>query len=257
MIKTFSSFYFGFNITANNQFLNFSEGGPELTAKIRIDDYTLTEIASEIENQLNNIGALTYTVSVNRSTRVITISASGTFSLLTGTGSQDGSSIFDEIGFTQSVDLTGSSSYSGESPAGDIYEPQFKLQSFVDPDTSQASVDAVVLEATDGSVETLSFGNAKFIEADIKFITNLPMDGLVIKNNPNGLSDSIRFLEFITKKRKFEFNPDANNPSSFFKVILESTPGFRDGTGFKLRELFAQNLPDFYETGILTMRVVE
>jgi hypothetical protein len=39
--------------------------------------------------------------------------------------------------------------------------------------------------------------------------------------------------------------------------LLESSPDYSDGTGYKLKELFDKNLPDIYETGILKLRIVE
>jgi hypothetical protein len=121
---------------------------------------------------------------------------------------------------------------------------------------SQKSYEPTVNKTPSGRVEVVRFGLNQFFEMDVKFITDKPMDGCVIKNNVSGVADAVDFLEYITQKNKFEFVPDVGDPATFFKVILESYPSFSDGTGFKLRELFTQNLPDIYETGVFTLRVV-
>jgi hypothetical protein len=256
MIRTWSKFNYGFQIDTSNNSLNFSEGGPELTAVLESGDYTLGEFAEVVATALSAIGALDYTASINRNTNVITLSASGTFSILLATGSNIGISFASLMGFSQVVDLTGAATYTGASAAGFQYYPQFLLQSYVPPEIFKQSADATVNKAASGRVEVIRFGVEQFIEMDIKFITDLPMDNVVIKNNSSGLQDAIDFLDDITQKAKFEFVPDVDTPATFYEVILESFPGFQNGAGFKLKELFAQNLPDFYETGVIKLRVV-
>jgi hypothetical protein len=256
MITTFSKFNYGFNITSQNNLMNFSEGGPELTAELSPGSYTFGEFALAIQSALNADGALDYTLSLNRSTNKITISASGVFSLLLSSGSNIGLSPFELMGFTQVVDLTGANTYIGQDKAGFEYYPQFLLQSYVPAEHFKESSDATINTTASGRVEVVRFGIDEKIEMDIKFITNLPMDGHVIKNNPSGLDDALDFLSDISQKRRFEFVPDVDVPGTFNKVILESAPGFNNGTGFKLRELYSQNLPNIYETGLLTLRVV-
>lgn len=256
MIRTWSKFNYGFQIDTSNNSLNFSEGGPELTAVLESGDYTLGEFAEIVATTLSTIGALDYTATIDRNTNIITLSASGTFSILLATGSNIGISFASLMGFSQVVDLTGAATYTGASAAGFQYYPQFLLQSYVPPEIFKQSADATVNKAASGRVEVIRFGVEQFIEMDIKFITDLPMDNVVIKNNPSGLQDAIDFLDDITSKAKFEFVPDVDTPSAFYEVILESFPGFQNGAGFKLKELFAQNLPDFYETGVIKLRVV-
>lgn len=255
MIDSFSTFYYGHTIARDNRFLNFSEGGGELSVELSPSTYTLTELLSAVQSGLNGSGANTYTLSVDRATRLVTISADATFELLVNTGSQSGQSVFELLGFT-GADLTGSTSYVGNNPSGSQYSPQFKLQSYVDKTISEQGISTVINKTSEGNVEIVTFGRENFYEMDIKFITDLPMDGRVIKNNPSGLQDAIDFMSDIIGKTRFEFMPDIDDPDTYSKCILESTPGYSDGTGFKLRELFNQNLRDIYETGIIKLRVV-
>jgi hypothetical protein len=140
--------------------------------------------------------------------------------------------------------------------SGSEYYPQFMLQSYVPPGNFVESVEATVNESADGRVEVVRFGTRNMIEMDIKFITNKTMDGSIIRNNPTGLADALDFFNYVSQKKKFEFVPDVTSTSTYHKVILEKFPGNSNGTGFKLRELLSENLPDFYETGVMTLRVV-
>lgn len=255
MIQTFSKFYYGHQVTTLNLNIPFDEGGPELTAQVQTGSYTLSEFIVVVQDALNVAGANTYVVSVDRDTRLITISADGTFSLLVATGATIDSGLFGLLGFT-GADRTGSTSYTGDTESGSVYRPQFKLQSYIDRTNFQEAQDASVNVSATGAVEVISFGINEFYEMDIKFITNLPMDGKVIRNNPNGLENAVSFLQDITLKNRFEFMPDEDDSDEFSKVILESTPGSNDGTGYRLKELFTKNIPDVYETGIMKLRVV-
>lgn len=257
MINTFSSFYYGHEVTALNYNLPFDEGSGELNAEVDIGSYTFEEFVSAVQTALNIASIIrTFTLTYDRETRLVTISADGNFDLLVLTGTTTGSSVFELLGFTGSSDLTGLSSYTGVSPSGFEYNPQFMLQSYVDKEDYQESASASVNQAASGKVEVVRFGVNQFYEFDIKFITNLPMDGTAIKNNSTGVEDARNFLKYITKRNRFEFMPDINNKNIFDKVVLESIPGNNTATGYKLRELFGQNLPNIYETGTIRLRVV-
>lgn len=220
----------------------------------------MSTIVSSLRNTLLTQGTLDYSVTVDRATRKITISASTNFDLLTNTGSNVGASAWGLLGFDTTADKTGTNSYTSDFASGDIYCPQFFLQSYVGPDDFQGKQQASKNIASNGTtVEVVNFGIAKFIEMDIKFITSRTdiSDGVNILHNPTGLEDARRFLQDITELSEFEFMPDVNQVGTFYRCILESTPDFQDGTGYRLKELFSQNLRDVYETGILKMRVIE
>lgn len=259
MIDTFSKFYYDTKVTARpyNGSIDINEGLGEFQVTVPTKDYTLSTLAIAIQSALNSQGTLTYSVSVDRSTRFFTISADANFDLLTNTGSTSGQAIWDLIGFDTSADLTGTDSYTGIASVGRAYFPQFKLQSYVDEKDFREINQAKKNKAARGNiVEVINFGLAKFFEMDIKFITNEPMDGKIIKSNPTGLEDARDFLRYITELNEFEFMPDEDDPT-FYKVILESIPGYNEGTGYKLREYFDRGLKDIYETGVMRLRVVD
>jgi hypothetical protein len=262
VIDTRSTFYYGYRIESQpqNGFLNIDEGAGEVTFEIPVGTYTLSTLVESLRNTLLTQGTLDYSVSVDRQTRRVTISATTNFDLLTNTGTNVGSSAWTLLGFDISADKTGSNTYTSDFASGDSYSPQFFLQSYVDPEDFQGKQQASKNVAADGTtVEVVNFGIAKFIEMDIKFITSRAdiADGINIVHNPTGVEDARRFLKDITELSEFEFLPDATDAGTFFRCILESTPDFPDGTGYKLKELFNRNLRDVYETGVLKMRVID
>ena len=262
-LNTFSLFYYGLKIqggTQANNIINFIEpnqGNVELAAEITVGTYTYSELVIAIKTAMDAVGTLEYTITVDRETRLITISTTDIFSLLIDTGSQSGVAPFLLLGFTGSVDLTGSTSYTGDSASGDFYAPQFILQDYDDKDNFKEREDPSVNVSASGEVEVISFGLVPFYQFSILYITNISQDGLVIKNNPTGIEDARRFFQTITERGTFEFMPDIGDKNSYSKVVLESLDGSSTGTAYRLRELTGRNLPNYYEVKSIRLRVFE
>lgn len=253
-LETFSVFYYGFEFDADHQYIDFSEGGPQLTASVELGAFNPEDLAVKITTAMNVAGALTYSCTFNRTTRIFTISSSGTFSLLIATGTS-GAKAFDVFGFYGS-NRTGSSSYSGIA-SGFVYEPQFIIQDHISTDNFQRLVMPSVNKSADGSVEVIRFGTEKFIQANFKFITNKESDNRIIKNNQSGIEDAQDFLQWAIFKKPIDYMPDISIKTNYQKVILESTPDNKDGTGYKLKEMYDRGLPGFFETGTLVFRLIE
>lgn len=257
-ISTFSKFYFDYEIELGvdqNNKLNFSEGGPELTSTIPLGVYSPTELAVEISTQLTADGGQAYAVVFNRSDRSFTISAPGTFELLVSTGTQASVSVYSQIGFT-GADRTGADTYTGTA-SGSEYITQFQLQNYVAPGFRVIKSDASVNQSADGTVEVVSFSDVQFIKFNLMFITDLLMDAKVIRNNPTGVQDAKDFLTFSIKRGQIEFMPDKDDVNTFFKIVLDKTVADSKGVGFELREETGKNLPGIYQTGNLDFRIVE
>lgn len=253
-LSTHSKFYYGFEVTADAYLLDFSEGAGELTAELDVGAYSLEDFADEISRAMNEAGALTYTVSVDRATRKITISAGSNFSLLVATGSHLGTSIFEAAGFT-GADRSGAASYEGAA-AGSEYATQFVLQSYVGPDDFQDSTYGTVNKSASGKIEVVSFGEESFIEANIAFVTDRAQpSGGPIRNNASGVNNLRALMQYLITKGPLEFMPDESDPDTFHEVVLESTPDDARGLRYKLRELYGRGLPGFFETGVLKFRV--
>lgn len=119
-------FPFTIDVDATNNKLDFNEGGSELTATVASAEYTLSGLASAIKTALDSAGALTYTVSVDSDTNKLTVSSTANFSLLAKTGSNADTSLYGDIGFTETddpltpvgvlntVDFAGNSTYTGD-----------------------------------------------------------------------------------------------------------------------------------------------
>jgi hypothetical protein len=256
VISTKSVFYYINGVSSDNFYLDFDEGSGELSAEVESGNYTMAELASQVEAALNSAGTQAYSVTFNRQARSFTIAAPGNFDLLITTGTHVGVDVFSLIGFT-GADLTGADSYTGVA-AGRAYLPQFRLQSYVDQDDLRKSIQPSVNKSASGIIEVVRFGIEKFYEFNIMFITDIEQGNLsLIETNLSGVSDARDFLRFITTKSEFEFMPDRDNRNNFYTVLLESTDEASDGTGYRLKELYTKNLPYYYETGKLVFRVME
>lgn len=250
-----SMFFYGHKIDGNNNLINFKEGaGDEKTAELPVGSYTLTKFLEILIAALNAASSLDWTGSVNRATRIITINSSATATLLFGTGLTAINSPALLMGFAAS-DLTGTS-FVGLSGSGSEYRPQFPIQNYVDKTKNKKLVNAVVSKSASGDVVSVqSFGTDRFIKGNIKYITNQPTAG-VLRNNSNALEEAKDFMDYIVEKNPIEFMEDENDPDTFDRVYLDSTLSDNNGTSYELVEYVDRNLPEFYETGLLTFKLI-
>ena len=231
-LKTHSLFFYGHKIDENNNLINFKEGaGPEKTAELPVGSFTLTKFLDVLASVLNGASSLDWTATVDRSTRIVTITASGTATLLFGTGSNALNTPAFLLGFAAS-DITGTS-FVGSLPTGSAYAPQFPLQNYMGKDQNKKLVNAVVTKSASGdSVSVQSFGVDRMIKCNVKYITNQPTDG-VLRNNPNAVEEAKDFMDYIVEKNPIEFMEDENDPNTFDKVYLETTTQGQDGTTYE------------------------
>ena len=255
MIDTRPFFTYGHIVTELNNAFCFDEGGSELIAEMDPSGYSLGEYAFELQRVLRLIGTQSYNVTVDRASMALTISAPLAFTLRITTGSAANSG-YALAGFTGS-NISAVTTATSNVKSGFRFYPQFLIQNYTPSDHLQESALEVVNRSTSGRVELIRFGVDKFIEMNISFITNLQMDGVVIRSNPNGVSDAVQFFQYITQKQRFEFTENENVPATFEKIVCESMPGYSNGTGYRLREMVDKNLRDIYEIGLIKFRVVE
>ena len=255
-IGTFSKFYYGTEVTLTTSSININEGAGELTGTLDLGGYSLTGLSVELEQVLNAIGVNSYVVTINRNNRTFTITSDGAFDLLISTGTNASTGAYSVFGFSGVADLTGLLTYTG-GPAGSEYITQFPPQNYVAPNFRKEKGDASVNVSASGVVEVISFGDIRFIEMDLMFITDIQMDGGVIGNNPTGINDAIDFLTFTIKRGAIEFMPDVANTNDFYQVILDKTPEDGKATKFTLKEETGKNLPGIYKTGRLDFRILE
>lgn len=256
-LNTHSLFYYGHKIDENNNFINFREGaGPELVAELPVGSYTLTKFLEVVINSLNGVSFLNWSGFVDRASRVITLNVDGIASLLFNTGTLSLNSPAHLLGFDK-LDRLNATSFVGNFASGEVYAPQFPLQSYMGKTKNKSLVNAVVTKSASGdAVSVQSFGFERFIEGNIKYITNQPTEGK-LRSNPRGVEDVQAFMDYIVEKNPIEFMEDESSPEIFDKVYLDSSSGTsQNGAKYELKEFFDINLPEYYETGILTFKVI-
>ena len=253
-LLTLPKFYYGYTVSTSNNKINFNEGGGELTGTLTVGDYSLTTFATELSAALNLAGGQTYTVTVNRTTRTLTIAASSNFDLLITSGTNASTSVYSTAGFT-GADQTSTNSYEGAA-TGTEYKPQFYLDQYVPSGNNKQRLSSVRKESASGKVEVVSFGQVSNTTMNITFITNVNQGtNGGIETDLTAVTKALAFMDHITEIKPVEFMPDRDTPSTYEKLILLSTPQSKDGTDYELRELFGKGLPSYYETGKLVFRL--
>lgn len=255
-LSTFSSFYYDYQVTGSNFYIDFNEGAGELTAQVDVGSYSLTDFLIEVGEAMTAAGTQTYDVSVARATRLVTISATSNFDLLISSGSSVGNDLYSALGFT-GADQTGTNSYTGSAACGSEYLPQFILQDHISSDDWQRNVDATVRKSANGTIEVVRFGIEKFVQLNIKYATDKAGDESLILSNATGVADLRTFMQYLITKKPIEFMPDRDSPATFETLILESTQQDSNGLQYRLREMYDRGLPGYFETGPLKFRVVE
>lgn len=258
-LTTFSKFYYGHTVLNEESIICFKEGvGPELIAKLPVGSYTLTQYKNILQKALNSVGSLEYTVSINRSTRILTIAASGTWSLLGLTGTRVNESGLPLAGIN-SQDYLNVTSVTGQNPTGYEYTPQFIMQDWVPPENNISLYGSTKSKSASGNkVSVQSFGEERLIKASIKYITDIAQDESgPIRSNANGLNDLIQFMDYAITQAPIELIPDENNVNSFYKCILDKTPESSDGTAWEAKEMYDKGLPFYYDTGKLEFKIIE
>jgi len=254
-LNTLSVFYYGTTITKLNQNLDFSEGGPEITAAIGVGDYTLSEFADAVGTAMTLAGTQTYTAVINRTLRKITISAASTFQLLSLTGTHAGSSPWVLLGYTTVSNKTGTNTYLSQNGTGSEYRPQLLMDNYIQPEDFEVKESAVVNTSTNGVVQTLQFGDGQRMQCNLRGATDL----LNIKTSPffenaAGVQALRDFMKYLITKAKIEFMPDVDTRGTFYKMLLESTGADRNGTRFMINNMDGANR--FFQSGVLTFRKV-
>ena len=253
-----SAFIYGHTVTSSNEWIDFDEGGGELSCTIQNGSWSLGEYVDKVAEALNGTGDNEYTVSLDRTSRKITISADASFDLLVSTGTHNSISAFALLGF--STNQTGTDTYEAVNASGSLYEPQYRLQKYQSFLNLKRTLDVKVNESSDGSnVEVVSTGTKQLMECQIKYATNIvEVNGCrqsAIDANATGVEDLRTFLDYVTLKRPVEFLED-KTLTPFVKCILEKTSVSSNGVDYDLRNMYASGWDEYYDTGLLTFRQI-
>jgi hypothetical protein len=256
-LKTRSQFYFGPEILDNEVYIDFDEGSGEIIATITAKSYSPETLADEIASAMSAAGSQTYFAEFNRQTRTISISAAAPFDLLINSGTHNGSVIWDKLGFTGNVDLTGLTLYTSDSAVGYVYKPQFFLLDYIPSSHRQEAVEASVNLSASGRREVVRYGTVAYMECTIDLINDFKHgEDSWLETNVNGVSDAVFFMQNITNNGDVEFMADRENALDFEIMRLESTSENSNGLGYRLDERLEYG-SGYYSTGKLVFRKVD
>jgi hypothetical protein len=132
--------------------------------------------------------------------------------------------------------------------AGNVLIPEFATYDYLGP-THHFINDGVKNVSASGIKETLVFAQMQFIQGQWKYITNY--------NGRTQLDQWAAFMSYATRQLKFEFTPSINEDVElFYQVTLEKTADDQNGMAFKFKQQRGEGLYRFYDTGLLTMRLI-
>jgi len=250
-----SVFYYGGTIDSSNRYISFDEGGPELNGTLNLGDYTLTELLNEVARAMNVVSSNNYELTMNRTTRIVTISGDSVFTLKVVNGSTIDSSVYGLIGF--SVNRGGGTYYTSGTACGFEYSPQFFLQGYVPTADNKEALEGKTSVSGSGVVQVATFGDVQYMECNIVYITNqFQASGSAIENNSTGLEDARTFMDNLITKAKVEFMEDRDNRGVYEDLMIESTPANKKGIGYKIKQLLSAKLYGYYQTGNLKFRKI-
>ncbi len=255
-ITTLSKFYYGFNITATTNSLDFSDGGPELNTTIPVGNYGPAELAALVQQALITASANTdFRCEFNYSTGKMSIykTAGSPFDLLWSTGAFSSTSCREVLGY-DATDVNGNLITIAQNQAGSSYQPQYILADYVAAEHMIVKENASVNQTAVGYVKQVSFGDGARIQMNIRIITNkIGLTNTNFINDAAGVSKFLTFMQYLMTKGTVEFLPDRDDDSVIHKCYLESTKEDKDARKFQLKNM---KVPDFYESGVLVFRKV-
>lgn len=256
-LTTRSQFYYGIIVDSSNFNLDIRIGMTNYQVPLTLGRFSLTDFANSVQIALRQFTPQDFVVTVNRDTRVFTISAPVAFQMLFLTGLNTLTNASELLGF-QEIDYTGASTYTGVFGVGKSYRPQFILQDYVPTFLNVEANASRVNESASGINESVTFGRRETMSCNITYVTNLEVSCAVnsIEYDAQGLENLLDFLDYCILKGNIEFMPDRDDANNFEKLNLEKTGSSSNGTGYRIRELTGRRLPGFYETGLLDFRKI-
>lgn len=255
-LSTHSRFYYGWQITTSNRYLDFNDGSDKV-AILDVGYYTSSDLATMIASKMNELSSTDFTVTFNRSTRKFTIAGSATFSLLAGSGDNVTLGVFTLLGYT-ATDKTGFATYLAQTTSGYEYTTQFFPQSYLPTSTNRNAIEGLVNKSSSGVIEVIKFGDERFMKLELLFITNIPQSpDSIIRSKSDGVEQYIQLIEWLTSKAPVEVMINELDVDTFQEFILESTEQDTQGLNYELTELYDKSLPLFYKSGRLTFRLME
>lgn len=258
----YSKFVYGYTLDATNNLLPIKVGATEYQVYIPIGKYSGTTLAAAIKTACEYmIPTQTFTCTYNLSTRKFYISCNVSFNILFATGVIIANSCASVIGFN-ATDKTVFLNpplfdFQSDNASGNVYSPQFPLQSYNKLGTIKKLTDPVVNKTSDGEIEMVYYGEENYIEFEIKYITELQYpSGSLIRNNQSALSELKSFLNYSILKNIITFYPDENSTDVINIRLDKTSEDSTNGTAYRIEEEYSANMPNYYKTNKLTWRVI-
>jgi len=258
-LNNYSAFIYGHSITIDNKYLNFGEAyidPAQRAAVVTIGSFTISDFKNKVAAAMNEAGNQEYIVELDRDTMKFTISADNNFELYVDTGNQSAVSVFSLLGFKAGVDLTGSNTYTADSPSGEMYITQTPLKDFSDFAMNKQKAEAQVKTTSSGLTEVISYSVQERMICSMPLITNY-IPQRYIRETTTGVEEVLAFLDYAIGKAPLEFIYDYKLPNNFKPVILDKTKKSSKGVGFQLKERIKDSLPNYYEISGLTFLKIE
>ena len=193
-----------FAIGATNKYIDFDEGGAELTATLTEGNYNGQTLATEIKTRMDAAGG-TYTVTYSESTGKFTIARTGNFTLRWQSGTNTANTVGGTIGFIITADDTGAETYTSD-------YMRIHTSEYIAVDLGSAlEYDFVcLLNHNLQSGATITFYGAD----DSAFTSNVVSDTLTYYGN-----NLFKFLSAARTKRYVRiYVVDVDNPSGYVKI---------------------------------------
>jgi len=193
-----------FVIDSSNKYIDFDEGGAEMTAVLTEGTYNGNSLAAEVQTQLNAQSG-GFTASYSETDARFTISDSGAFTLRWNTGTNSANSAGSTLGFDVSADDSGSSSY--ESDYRRIHYPACYASNNL---SGAYSIDFIaILNHNISSSATI-----KAIGADDEDFTTNKVEEIVTYNE----NDIFYFFDSAETKQYWKIEiQDPANPNSYIQ----------------------------------------
>jgi hypothetical protein len=256
-LEQHSKIYYGPRITETNKFIDLVFDGTTYVIELSSGSYTITDLANHVASKINETTGGSFTVTVNRDLRRITFFNLLDFDLLFSSGVNATRSAANLLGFNYN-DYLGDNTYTSVNAVGLSYSTQFYFQSYKSTTQNRKAIDGVINKSASGLVEVIKFGNERFMEGELLFITNIIQNNeSIIRTNTTGVEDYISLIEWMTEKYPFEVMINEANSEEFQKFTLESTEQDSKGLDYELIELYDRSLPLYYRSGKLKFRLME
>jgi hypothetical protein len=197
-----------FVVTNSNKYINFDEGGAELTGTLTTGSYNGNTLATAVAAAMNAAPgkALTYACVYSETNALFTISAGSNFTIRWNTGTNKAADISDLCGYSDGSNDTGALTYTSD------YRRIHYPRAFITNDllTAQGVNFLAFLNHNISASATIKWRGAD----DDAFTTNL--EEVTITHNPTNL---IYFFASSKTKRYTQIQvEDPTNPNSYIQV---------------------------------------